>query len=171
MALPFVRIYTDGSCSPNPGVGGWGALLISPAHADHTLEISGSEPETTNNRMEMTAAIEALKRLKSQSRVELYTDSQYVRNAFERGWLVNWQKNGWKNASKEPVANQDLWVELLAMTGAHEVTWFWVKGHATSIENNRCDELAGLARTELAGRISGGLSSSDPGDLDAAVSG
>lgn len=150
---PFVQIYTDGSCSPNPGVGGWGALLISPAHGNRVLEISGATPETTNNRMEMTAAIEALKRLKGRSRVELYTDSQYLRNAFEHGWLVNWQRNGWQNKAKDAVANKDLWLELLALSEAHEVSWHWVKGHAASVENNRCDELAGLARVALAATL------------------
>lgn len=148
MALPLVHIYCDGACSPNPGWGGWGALLISPAHGK-TRELSGSEPGTTNNRMELMGAISALRALKMPCQVVLHTDSQYVRNAFAKAWIPNWQKNGWVNSKKEPVANQDLWRELIELEKVHAIEWKWVKGHATNELHNRCDALAVAARLAL----------------------
>ncbi len=144
-----VEIYTDGACSPNPGVGGWGAVLISSKHNLRT-EISGAEAKSTNNRMEMTAAIKALEALKKPCVVKLYTDSSYLKNAFEQKWLKNWQNTGWKTKDKKPVANKDLWLRLLEVSGDHEVSWHWVKGHSGHPENVRCDELAVQARKKQA---------------------
>ena len=149
MPKELVIIYTDGACSPNPGTGGWGAVLISNQHNLRT-EISGSEVDSTNNRMEMTAAIKALEALKKHCKVELYTDSSYVKNAFEKNWLRNWQNNGWKSTGKKAIANKDLWLQLLDLCQKHEVLWHWVKGHSGDAENDRCDELAVKARKELA---------------------
>jgi len=137
-----VTIYTDGACSGNPGPGGWGAILI---HGDTRREISGGEAQTTNNRMEMMAAIEALKLLKTPCAVTLYSDSAYLVRAFTQRWLDNWQRNGWKTSAKEPVLNQDLWMELLALTRTHDVQFQKVKGHAHDGDNNRCDALARAA--------------------------
>ena len=141
-----IIIYTDGGCSPNPGLGGWAAILISSEHDNHTKEISGYEPETTNNRMELSAAMNALKSLKKSCDVVLNTDSQYLKKAFTSKWLDKWQSNGWKTSNKKPVKNIDLWKELLALTEKHNVTWNWVKGHSVNKYNNRCDALVGLAR-------------------------
>ena len=149
MPKDLVIIYTDGACSPNPGTGGWGAVLISNQHNLRT-EISGSEVGSTNNRMEMTAAIKALEVLKKPCKVELYTDSSYVKNAFEKNWLRNWQNNGWKSTGKKAIANKDLWLQLLDLCQKHEVLWHWVKGHSGDVENDRCDVLAVKARKELA---------------------
>lgn len=146
--LTHVVIYTDGGASPNPGLGGWAAVLISPEHSAER-EIYGAEPDTTNNRMELTAAIRALSALKRPCRVELNTDSSYLRNAFERGWLEKWQRNGWRTSDKKPVVNQDLWEELLRLADTHEITWNWVKGHAEDKRNNRCDELVQRAKDEF----------------------
>ncbi|MGK5095204.1 ribonuclease HI [Deltaproteobacteria bacterium TL4] len=146
---PYVKIYTDGACSPNPGIGGWGSVLISPQHKNHRKEISGAEAESTNNRMELRAAIAALQQLKSFCIVDLYTDSAYVCNAFRKGWIFNWKKNGWKTTDKKPVLNQDLWETLYELSKQHEITWNWVKGHANNPENNRCDELAVQAREQI----------------------
>lgn len=134
-----VTIYTDGACSGNPGPGGWGAVLL---YRDTKKEISGSEDDTTNNRMELTAAIEALKLLKEPCTVQLYTDSAYVCNAFIKDWIGAWQKNGWMTSGKKPVINQELWAALTALTAKHTVVWHKVKGHADNAYNNRCDELA-----------------------------
>lgn len=134
-----VIIYTDGACSGNPGPGGWGAVLM---YGGARKEVSGYHPATTNQRMELTAAIEALMLLKEPCSVRLYSDSAYLVNAFQQGWLRNWQKNGWKNARKEPVENQDLWKKLLEMNHTHQVQWLKVVGHADNQYNNRCDELA-----------------------------
>jgi ribonuclease HI len=134
-----VTIYTDGACSGNPGPGGWGAILMA---GEHRRELSGFAPHTTNNRMEIQAAIAALQALKAPCRVQLYSDSAYLVNAFRQRWLENWQRNGWRNAKKDPVENQDLWQELLAVIRQHEVDWLKVKGHADNPHNNRCDELA-----------------------------
>jgi ribonuclease HI len=139
VSLREVTIYTDGACSGNPGPGGWGAVLI---YGEHRRELSGFEPSTTNNRMELTAAIQALRALKYPCRVRLYSDSAYLVNAFQQNWLAGWQRNGWINARKEPVENQDLWRELLEAAGPHQVEWLKVKGHADNPFNNRCDELA-----------------------------
>ena len=134
-----MTIYTDGACSGNPGPGGWGAILMA---GENQRELSGYEPQTTNNRMEITAAIEALRALKAPCDVKLYSDSAYLVNAFRQRWLDNWQRNGWRNAAKNPVENQDLWQELLSVARAHKVDWLKVKGHADNPYNNRCDELA-----------------------------
>lgn len=141
-----VTIYTDGACSGNPGPGGWGAVLI---YGNNIKEISGSEAPTTNQRMEITAAIAALKALKEPCRVRLYSDSAYLVNAFRQGWLVRWQKNGWLTVKKEPVENQDLWQELLQLVQQHRVEWQKVKGHSDNQYNNRCDELARAAIARL----------------------
>jgi len=143
-----IKLYTDGACSPNPGIGGWGAVLISEQH-QRRRELSGSEKKSTNNRMEMQAAIEGLSALKHACTVKLYTDSTYLRNAFVQGWLKQWQKRGWKTASKQPVANRDLWLTLIKLTEKHEVEWHWVKGHSNNPENNCCDTLAVEARKNL----------------------
>ncbi len=134
-----VTIYTDGACSGNPGPGGWGAVLM---FNEFRKEMSGFEPQTTNNRMELTAAIVALNALKEPCEVSLYSDSAYLVNAFQQKWLDNWQKRNWIKSDKKPVENQDLWKELLRLTRIHKVTWIKVKGHASNKENNRCDELA-----------------------------
>lgn len=141
-----VIIYTDGACSGNPGPGGWGAVLL---HGENQKEISGAEPETTNQRMELSAAVRALQALNQPCEISLYSDSAYLVNAFNQHWLDNWQKNGWKNAKKQPVGNQDLWKELLAAAANHKVTWCKVKGHAGDKYNEICDELARNAITNL----------------------
>jgi ribonuclease HI len=142
-----VTIYTDGACSGNPGPGGWGAVLI---FKDQKKEISGGEKETTNQRMELQAVIGALSSLKvTEWDVTVYSDSAYVVNAFQQKWIDNWQKNGWQNSKKEPVANQDLWKELLTLTGKNRVKILKVKGHAGDLYNERCDELARKAIKEL----------------------
>ena len=133
-----VIVYTDGACKGNPGPGGWGALLIS---GEQRKEPSGGESVPTNNRMELTAAIQALAALKRRCRVHLYTDSQYVRNGITE-WLPQWKRRGWKTADKKPVKNADLWVLLEAQIGRHEVDWHWVKGHAGHPGNERADQLA-----------------------------
>lgn len=134
-----VTIYTDGACSGNPGSGGWGSILM---YKDNKKEISGGKKDTTNNVMELTAVIEGLKLLKFPCKVKLYSDSAYVVNAFNQKWIYGWLKNGWKNASKEPVKNKELWQELYELTKVHEVEFIKVKGHADNEYNNRCDELA-----------------------------
>ncbi len=148
-----VIIYSDGACSPNPGVGGWAAILISPDHNDAGREIYGAEAESTNNRMELTAAVMALGALKYPCEVALNTDSQYVKNGFTEGWLAKWSKNGWRNSGGKPVVNADLWGELLRLAECHKVTWKWVRGHADDELNNRCDLLAVQAREALARQI------------------
>lgn len=135
----LVTIYTDGACSGNPGPGGWGAVL---QYGGNMKEISGYEAETTNNRMELTAALKALAALKEPCDVELFSDSAYLVNAWEKGWITGWQKNGWQTSQKKPVENQDLWQELLSLCTKHTVRWHKVKGHADNRWNNRCDELA-----------------------------
>ncbi|MEX0746741.1 MAG: ribonuclease HI [Rhodothermales bacterium] len=134
-----VTIYTDGACSGNPGPGGWAALLL---YGEHEKVISGGEPLTTNNRMELRAVVEGLKGLRQECRVAIHTDSAYVQRAFTEGWLERWQRNGWKTAAKKPVENQDLWRELLEASSRHEVKWVKVKGHADDEVNNRVDRLA-----------------------------
>lgn len=141
-----VTIYTDGACSGNPGPGGWGAILM---YKDIKREISGGKKDTTNNVMELTAVIEALKLLKHPCEVSLYSDSAYVVNAFLQKWLDNWEKNNWKNSNKEDVKNKELWQELLSLTNIHTVQFIKVKGHADNEFNNRCDELARNAIKEL----------------------
>jgi ribonuclease HI len=144
-----VVVYTDGGASPNPGRGGWAAILISPAHDNFEREIYGAEADTTNNRMELTAAIMALRALKIPCAVELHTDSQYLQNAFNKGWLKKWRQNGWMTSSKQPVLNRDLWEELLTLSQTHDVEWRWTKGHAADARNNRCDALVQKAKNEL----------------------
>ncbi|MBO7452561.1 MAG: ribonuclease HI [Clostridiales bacterium] len=134
-----VDIYTDGACSGNPGPGGWGAILMA---GEHKKEISGGEKQTTNNRMELSAVIFALRALKKPCEVNLYSDSAYVINAFQQNWILGWQKNGWRNSAKAPVANVDLWKELIELTKVHKVNFIKVKGHADNEFNNRCDEMA-----------------------------
>ena len=141
-----VIIYTDGACSGNPGPGGWGTILM---YKDNKKEISGGMLDTTNNVMELTAVIEGLKLLKFPCRVKLYSDSAYVVNAFNEKWIYGWLKNGWRNASKEPVKNKELWQELYELTKVHEVEFIKVKGHADNEYNNRCDELARNAIKEI----------------------
>ena len=144
--MKSVVIYTDGACSVNPGVGGWGAILM---YGSISKEISGSEENTTNNRMELTAVIEALSRLNQPCDVRIYTDSAYICNAFNNGWIFNWIRSGWKTANKRPVENQDLWNRLLAVMKPHNVEWIKVKGHSDNEFNNRCDKLATTAVAEL----------------------
>ena len=134
----IVRIYTDGACKGNPGPGGWGALLRS---GTRERELYGGEPATTNNRMELTAVIRALAALKQRSRVEVYTDSEYVMKGITE-WLAAWKRRGWKTADRKPVKNADLWRELDELAGRHEVSWHWVRGHAGHPENERADALA-----------------------------
>lgn len=134
-----VTIYTDGACAGNPGPGGWAAVLF---YGEHRREISGYEPETTNNRMELTAVISALEALKVACAVDLYSDSSYIVHAFQKKWLANWEKNGWLKSDKKPVENQDLWKRLLALTKEHTVRFHLVKGHADNEFNNLCDKLA-----------------------------
>lgn len=141
-AQPHVSIYTDGACSGNPGPGGWGAVV---EYGEATSELSGSEPQTTNNRMEMMGAIAALKALPGFCSVELYTDSMYLRDGVNL-WMPKWKVNGWKTADKKPVKNQDLWLELDAMLVKHKITWHWVKGHAGHPQNEMAD---GLARNAI----------------------
>jgi len=141
-----VSIWTDGACSGNPGPGGWGAVMT---FGEHRKELSGGEAATTNNRMELTAAIRALEALKRRCKVALYTDSQYVRNGI-REWLPNWKKRGWKTADKKPVKNQDLWERLDQLVLEHEVDWHWVKGHSGHAGNERADQLANRGIDELA---------------------
>ena len=133
-----VEIFTDGACKGNPGPGGWGALLRM---GRHEKELSGGAPETTNNRMELTAAIKALEALIEPCDIRLHSDSKYVLDGITK-WVHGWQKNGWKNASKQPVRNADLWHELIAAAKQHQIEWVWVKGHAGHTENERVDALA-----------------------------
>jgi len=133
-----VTIYTDGACSGNPGPGGWGAILRFGAHEK---ELNGGEFETTNNKMELTAAIEALNALKEPCLVNLHTDSQYVKGGIT-GWIEGWKRNGWKTSAKKPVKNEELWRALEQARDRHDVSWHWVKGHAGHPDNERADELA-----------------------------
>ena len=137
--MKTVSVYTDGACSGNHGPGGWGAIL---RYGDVEKELSGGEPVTTNNRMELSAVIFALEALKEPCRVELYSDSRYVVDALEKGWALSWQARGWKRADKKPAQNPDLWERLLELCGRHQVICHWVKGHAENPKNNRCDEMA-----------------------------
>ena len=137
--MKTITIYTDGACSGNPGPGGWGAIL---EWQGHQKELSGGEAQTTNNRMELTAVLTALAILKEPCIVELYSDSKYVVDAIEKGWLYGWQKKGWIKADKKPVLNVDLWQQLLLLLARHDVRLHWVKGHAENEKNNRCDQLA-----------------------------
>jgi len=138
MSEEKIEIYTDGACAGNPGPGGWGALLIA---REKRKELSGGEAQTTNNRMELLAAIRSLEALTRPSAVNLYTDSKYVRDGISQ-WIENWKRNGWRNARKKPVKNADLWQQLDALNQQHSVHWHWVKGHAGHPENERADALA-----------------------------
>lgn len=144
----MVEIYTDGACKGNPGPGGWGALL---RYKGHEKTLKGAEKNTTNNRMELTAALEALKSLNRPCKVQLTTDSQYVRKGITE-WIHGWKKKGWKNASKKPVKNADLWQQLDAACAEHEVEWHWVKGHSGHPENELADQLANEAIEEMMGQ-------------------
>ena len=146
-ALTRVEIFTDGACKGNPGPGGWGAVIRS---GKHEKELSGGEAHTTNNRMEMMAAMEALKALKRPCHVILTTDSVYVRDGITK-WVHGWQRNGWKTADKKPVKNSDLWQALLAAAAQHKVEWHWVKGHNGHPENERADVLASAAAEQMRG--------------------
>ena len=138
--MKTVVIHTDGACKGNPGPGGWGALL---EYDGHRREIFGGEPQTTNNRMELTAVIRALEALKRPSEVALYTDSQYVKNGIE-SWIHGWKRNGWKTSERKPVKNADLWRELEALCARHRIRWHWVRGHDDNPGNERADELANM---------------------------
>lgn len=152
MTAEQVEIFTDGACRGNPGPGGWAALL---RHGDRERMLSGAEPATTNNRMEVTAAIEALAALKRPCRVSITTDSEYLRQGV-MSWLQRWKANGWRTAARQPVKNQDLWERLDALVGAHEIEWHWVRGHSGHVENERVDAAANAAIDELvSGRTAG----------------
>lgn len=142
-----VEIYTDGACSGNPGIGGWGAYLT---YKDNIKELSGSAENTTNNRMELVAAIEGLKILKKSSKVNLYTDSVYLKDGITK-WIFNWQKNNWKNANKKDVKNKDLWIQLLEVVNKHDINWIWVKGHEGNKGNEIADNLATSAISNFKG--------------------
>lgn len=148
--MTHVEIYTDGACRGNPGPGGWGVLML---YGERRKELCGGEPETTNNRMELIAAIRGLSALKQPSDVVVYTDSQYVRRGIGE-WLANWKARGWRTAARKPVKNVDLWKQLDELAGRHEVEWRWVKGHSGDPGNERADELAneGIERMSECGR-------------------
>ena len=137
--MKTVVIYTDGACSGNPGPGGWGAVL---RYGQHEKELSGGEASTTNNRMELLAVISALEQLKEPCAVELYSDSKYVIDALEKGWVWGWKKRGWVKSDKKPALNADLWERLLPLIRTHEMHYHWVRGHADNPDNERCDRLA-----------------------------
>jgi len=142
---PVIEVWTDGGCKPNPGPGGWAAIL---RWKGHEKELSGADPASTNNRMELTAAISALEAVTRPSRIVIHTDSEYVRNGVTR-WHHGWVRNNWRNAAKEPVANMELWKRLLAAAAKHEVEWKWVRGHSGDPMNERADQLATAARQTL----------------------
>jgi ribonuclease HI len=144
-AAPLVEIFTDGACKGNPGPGGWGVLMRFGAHV---RELHGGEPNTTNNRMELTAVIEGLSALSRRCHVKLYTDSQYVQKGISV-WIHDWKRRGWRTADKKPVKNIDLWQRLDALTAEHQIEWHWVKGHAGHPENERADELANLGCAQV----------------------
>lgn len=141
-----VVIHTDGGCVPNPGVGGWAAVL---RHGEACKEISGAEPETTNNRMELTAACQALEALKEPCHVEMHTDSQYVKKGLTE-WMPNWKKKRWRTAAGKPVLNEDLWRRLDEAASRHQIDWHWVRGHAGNRDNERCDQLCAEAIARIA---------------------
>jgi len=147
--LKKVQLITDGACIGNPGPGGWACILRC---GQNKKEIFGSEPHTTNNRMELTAAVKGLTALREPCEVEIVTDSQYMKNGIQK-WIANWKRNGWRTAEKKPVLNQDLWEELDRQNSRHKTVWSWTKGHASHADNNRCDELAtSAARTQTNSR-------------------
>ena len=135
-----IKIYTDGACSGNPGNGGWGAVVIY-SDRDEEKHLSGADKLTTNNKMELIATIQSLKLIKKPNEIEIYTDSQYVKNGISL-WIINWKNNGWKTEKKKPVANKELWIELDEIVQFHNVTWFWVKGHSGNHYNEIADQLA-----------------------------
>ena len=145
-----VKIYTDGACSGNPGPGGYGVVLL---YGEHKKELSGAYDNTTNNRMEIIAAIKGLESLKERCQVTVYSDSQYLVNAITKGWVKKWQANNWMRNKTEPAKNVDLWIRLLELLEKHQVEWVWVKGHADNELNNRCDELAVKAIKEQSHQI------------------
>lgn len=142
--MKHVQLITDGACCGNPGKGGWACIL---RFGEHKREIYGCDPHTTNNRMEITAAIEGMKRLKEPCSVEIITDSEYLKNGITK-WIQGWKRNGWMSREKQPVKNQDLWKALDELVNAHKAQWKWTKGHASHEDNNRCDELATRAARE-----------------------
>ena len=142
--LKYVQLITDGACLGNPGKGGWACIL---RYGEHKREFFGCDPHTTNNRMELTAAIEGLKRLKESCAVEVVTDSEYLKNGITK-WITGWKRKGWISSDKKPVKNQDLWMELDQLTATHQTRWTWTRGHASHDDNNRCDELASRAASE-----------------------
>ena len=144
--MTSVTVYTDGACSGNPGPGGWGVLIVT--DSSESIELNGGEKHTTNNRMELTAAIEALKHFKQSTKLIVFTDSVYVKEGIS-SWLNNWKARGWKTASKKPVKNEDLWKELDEQNQIHDVNWQWVKGHAGHPENERADYLARTGMPEM----------------------
>lgn len=158
MSTPHVIIYTDGGCAPNPGPGGWAAILIS---GHHERELKGGEPVSTNNRMELMAAISALEALKHASVVDIHTDSQYVRNGIT-SWIHQWKRNGWKTADRKPVKNDDLWKRLDAALARHQVRWHWVRGHAGNELNERADRLVRQAIMAVRAGAKGALSADGP---------
>ncbi len=141
-----IEIYTDGACSGNPGPGGYGAILI---YGRHRKEVSGGFAETTNNRMEIYAAIAGLEILREPCEITLYSDSSYLVNANRQNWIGRWQRNGWRKVDRKPVVNADLWKRLIALQETHRIEFVWVKGHASNANNNRCDELARFATAKL----------------------
>lgn len=144
-----IRIHTDGGCRGNPGPGAWAAVL---EYGPHRKEISGAEPATTNNRMELIAAIQALKALKEPCEIGFFTDSDYLRSGIS-GWIAGWKRNGWRTAEKKPVRNSDLWRSLDAEAARHRIEWRWVKGHSGDAGNERCDQLANTAMDKLVARL------------------
>ena len=135
----MIKIYTDGACSGNPGIGGWGAVIFS--NSDDAVFLNGGENITTNNRMELTAAIKSISYFKNRSNLEIFTDSKYLKDGIER-WILNWKKNGWKTSNKKPVKNKDLWIQLDEEILKHNIKWNWVKGHANNEFNEKADSLA-----------------------------
>ena len=135
----MIKIYTDGACSGNPGIGGWGAVIFS--NSDDVIFLNGGENITTNNRMELTAAIKSIAYFKNRSNLEIFTDSKYLKDGIEK-WILNWKKNGWKTSNKKPVKNKDLWVQLDKEILKHNIKWNWVKGHANNEFNEKADSLA-----------------------------
>ncbi|MCL2088007.1 MAG: ribonuclease HI [Oscillospiraceae bacterium] len=143
-----VNLYADGACSGNPGPGGWGTILEC---RGYEKELSGGEPQTTNNRMELTGIIEGLKNLNQACHVTVYSDSKYITDSINKGWVYSWQRNGWRKSDKSPALNVDLWQELLDLIGRHKVTFVWIKGHAGHRYNERCDEMA-VEQSKIKGR-------------------
>ena len=148
--MKTVTLYTDGACSGNPGPGGWGAIL---EYMGHEKEFSGGEENTTDNRMELTAVIEGLSKLKEPCIVELYSDSKYVIDGLQKGWAEGWKKKGWIKSDKKPALNPELWDQLLTLTHIHQMRCHWVKGHAENPKNNRCDELAVAQWKRIKGEV------------------